>query len=88
MLSDPRLRQLGRRLVAFYASELLSTEERGRYQAWLETRWSAPDVPENQWTSKNRARAALEEMRGDGRIDSGLIDEIEAYMQGFDVARR
>lgn len=82
-LSDPRLRQLGRRLVAFHAPELLSTEERWQYQAWLRERWSAPDVPETEWTSRNRAHAALNQMRADGGIDPGLMGEIEAYLLQF-----
>lgn len=79
-LSDARLRQLGRRLVAFYAPELLSTEERGQYQAWLEDRWSAADVPEIEWTGKHRANAALVQMRANGGVDLALVDEIEAYL--------
>jgi exodeoxyribonuclease I len=82
-LSDARLRQLGRRLVAFHAPELLSTEERAQYRAWLQGRWSAPDVPETEWTSGDRARAALEQIRADGGIDQGLIGEIEAYLLQF-----
>ena len=87
MLSDARLRQLGRRLVAFYAPELLSMEERAQYQAWLEGRWSAADVPEIEWTGKHRANAALVQMRTNGGVDFGLVDEIEAYLQDFVVAR-
>ena len=85
-LADPRLRQLGRRLVAFHAPELLSAEGRGQYQTWLRERWSAPDVPETEWTTRGRARSALDEMREDDGIDPGLVGEIEAFMQGFDVA--
>lgn len=87
MLSDARLRQLGRRLVAFYAPELLSMEERAHYEAWLEGRWSAADVPEIEWTGKHRANAALVQMRTNGGVDPGLADEIEAYLQDFVVAR-
>ncbi|MCC6001129.1 MAG: exodeoxyribonuclease I [Pararhodobacter sp.] len=82
-LADPRLRQLGRRLVAFHAPELLSTEERAQFQAWLQERWSAP---ETEWTTRDRAHAALDEMRRNG-IDPGLASEIALYLQGFDVAR-
>ena len=80
MLSDARLRQLGRRLVAFHAPELLSTEERAQYHAWLKDRWSAADAPEIEWTGKHRANAALEQMRTYGGVDLGLVDEIEAYL--------
>ena len=83
-LADPRLRQLGRRLVAFHSPELLSAEERGQYEAWLQERWSAPDVPETEWTTRDRARAALDEMRGDGGIDPGLVFEIGAHLNLFE----
>lgn len=85
-LADPRLRQLGRRLVAFHAPELLSAEERVQYEAWLLERWSAPDVPETEWTTLGRACSALDEMRSDGGIDRGLVSEIEVYLQGFGSA--
>jgi exodeoxyribonuclease-1 len=42
--NDPRLRQLGRRLVASHAPQLLTTEELAKYQLWLRERWSAPEV--------------------------------------------
>ena len=45
-LDDARLRQLGRRLVAFHAPELLSPDERAQYEAWRHMRWSAADTPE------------------------------------------
>ena len=44
-LGDARLRQLGRRLVAFHAPELLSPDERAQYEAWRHMRWSrGPEV--------------------------------------------
>ncbi len=79
-LSDARLRQLGRRLVAFHAPELLSAEERSLYRAWLQERWSAPDLPETEWTTRGRALAALTEIQGDEEVEPGLVDEIEAYL--------
>ena len=82
-LADPRLRQLGRRLVAFHAPELLSTEERAQYQAWLRQRWSAPDVPETEWTARDRALAAQSQMRENGGVDPTLMDEIDAYLLQF-----
>jgi exodeoxyribonuclease-1 len=83
-LADPRLRQLGRRLVAFHAPELLSAEERGQYRVWLQERWSAPDVPETEWTSRVRAHSALDEMRDDASLDRTMIAEVEAYLRQFD----
>jgi len=84
-LSDPRLRQLGRRLVAFHAPELLSPEERGQYEAWLRERWSAPDVPETEWMTADKARRALDEIRAEEGHNLPVIGEIDAYLQRFDT---
>lgn len=84
-LSDLRLRQLGRRLVAFYSPQLLSTEERVQFEAWLRERWSAPDAPEIEWMAVASARRAVDELRGNDGVDQALIGEIEVYLQGFDI---
>jgi exodeoxyribonuclease-1 len=84
-LSDLRLRQLGRRLVAFYSPQLLSTEERAQFEAWLRERWSAPDAPEIEWMTVGNAWRALDEIRGNDGVDQALIGEIEVYLQGFDI---
>ena len=84
-LSDPRLHQLGRRLVAFHAPELLSPEERGQYEAWLRERWSAPDVPETEWMTADKARRALDEIRAEEGHNLPVIGEIDAYLQRFDT---
>jgi len=84
-LTDPRVRQLGRRLVAFHAPELLSPAERAQYKAWLQDRWSAPDAPETEWMTRAAAQRALEELRADGVVDEGLIAEIAGYLMRFET---
>jgi exodeoxyribonuclease I len=85
-LTDSRLRQLGRRLVAFHAPALLSPQERGQYEDWLRTRWSAADVPETEWLTVEKSNRAIADMRAEGAVDVGLISEIEAYVQRFDIS--
>ena len=87
-LSDARLRQLGRRLVAFHAPELLSREEWSQYEAWLRARWLAADVPETEWLTVEKSRRAIAELRTDKDVDEELICEIEAYLQSFDLQAR
>jgi exodeoxyribonuclease I len=82
-LGDTRLRQLGRRLVAFYAPELLSHDERAQYRVWLEERWLAPDVAATEWTSLDRALSALTQMRANVESDPALVEEIEAFLGQF-----
>ena len=84
-LSDLRLRQLGCRLVAFYAPQLLSPEERAQFEDWLSERWSAPDAPEIEWMTVGNAWRAIDEIRGKDGLDASLIAEIAAYLQGFDI---
>lgn len=83
-LTDARVRQLGRRLVASHAPELLSPEERLQFDAWLRERWSAPNTPDIEWTGLAKARDALGELRAKAGVDQGLVGEIEAYLQGFE----
>jgi exodeoxyribonuclease I len=87
-LADLRLRQLGRRLVAFHAPALLSPQERGQYEGWLRTRWSAADVPETEWLTVEKSKRAIADMRAESTVDVGLISEIEAFVQGFDISAR
>ncbi len=84
-LSDVRLRQLGRRLVAFHAPEMLSSEEWALYNAWLRDRWAAPDAPDTEWMTADKALHALAEMRAEVGIDLAMVAEIEAYMHRFDL---
>lgn len=84
-LSDPRLRQLGRRLVAFYAPHLFSPEERAQFKDWLLERWSAPHAPETEWMTAGKAQHALDEIRGKDGLDQALVAEIAAYLQGFEL---
>ena len=84
-LADPRLRQLGRRLVAFHAPSLLPSEERSQYDGWLHARWSAADAPDIEWLTVEKSKRAIADIRNGAGVDAGLISEIEAYLQGFDV---
>lgn len=84
-LGDPRLRQLGRRLVAFHAQQLLSPEERAQFEVWQRDRWSAPDAPETEWMTADKAQRALDEIRGKKGLDASLVAEIAAYLKGFDI---
>ena len=81
--ADPRLRDLGRRLVALHAPGLLTAEERSQFDAWRQDRWSAPNDPAIGWTGLARAQTALEELRASATVDPDLVSDIDAYLQGF-----
>jgi len=86
-LSDARLRQLGRRLVAFHAPALLSSDERGQYEHWLRARWLAADVPATEWMTIEKSRRAWAEVQASEACDADLAGEIAAFLQAFDVAQ-
>jgi len=82
--SDPRLRQLGRRLVAFYAPELLTQEARQQFAEWQIGRWSAPDSAETEWMTVEKARIAIEELRETGNQAADTFDAIERFVARFE----
>ena len=71
--------------MAFHAPHLFSPEEWAQYEVWLRERWSAPDAPETEWMTTDKARRALDEIRGKEGLDASLVAEIAAYLQGFDI---
>lgn len=84
-VQDARLRQLGRRLVAFHAPELLSPAERAKFVTFLQERWSAPDVPEIEWMNLERARGAITKLRADASADQSQVDAVATF---FDERER
>ncbi|PUB10558.1 exonuclease domain-containing protein [Yoonia sediminilitoris] len=83
-LDDKRLRQLGRRLVAFYAPSLLVEDERQQFDDWLHKKWTGPDLPSTEWMTLGKARRALDEMRKDANCNKVMIDEINQFLCQFD----
>jgi len=77
---DARLRQLGSRLVAFYAPNLLSDSERRRYIVWHRERWNAPSDTEVEWMTIERARRTILDIHASGVFDPALLEQIERFM--------
>jgi len=80
-LSDTRLRQLGRRLVAFYSPELLTADEMALFKAYLRDKWSAPDAPETEWMTFENAEAALHDLRAVGAAEPRELDAIASFLR-------
>jgi exodeoxyribonuclease-1 len=79
---DARLRQLGARLVAFYATNLLSDSDRCRYTSWRLERWNADT--EAEWMTFEQARQALREMQSASPHDPSILEEIDAFIEGLE----
>lgn len=80
-LSDLRLRQLGRRLVAFYGQDTLSKLEVEKFDKFVHERWYAPDVPAPEWTTISLAARVIDDLRAKPESDQELIDLIEAFIE-------
>ena len=80
-LGDARLRELGRRLVALYAQELLDPAEAAGFRDGLRRKWMPPAGAETEWTTLNDARAKIGELRGHGTADAALLDAIAGFIE-------
>lgn len=58
---DDRLRQLGQRLLAFYAPELLSDDQKSRFTEFLQSRWKATGE-DLKWNTIDKVASDLSEM--------------------------
>jgi len=81
LLTDARLRQLGRRLIAFHAPETMTADEAEQFEAFLRERWHAPEAPEVEWTTIASATRAIAEMRAQPGADQGALDDIADYIR-------
>ena len=59
--SDERLIQLGRRLIAFNAPELLTTKEQDAFNEYLKNKWETEDEKSN-WTTVSKIKDQLKEL--------------------------
>ncbi|SDG30891.1 exonuclease domain-containing protein [Rhodobacter capsulatus] len=80
LLTDVRLRQLGRRLIAFHAPEFMSVDEAEQYKAFLRERWNAPDAPGTEWTTIASAMRAIAELRAKPGGDREILDNMAAFI--------
>ena len=62
--TDERLKQLGKRLIAFYAPELLTDEQRSAFKAFVQRRWNT-SMDEAPWTTAEHIWASLDELKSE-----------------------
>ena len=76
--SDERLKQLGRRLIAFNAPELLTTKEQDAFNAYLKNKWASED-DQAEWTTIRNVKKQLNKLRVEGCVVSLLNDLKDFY---------
>ena len=85
LLTDTRLRQLGRRLLAFHAPETMTKAEFAQFDAFLHERWNAPDAPEIEWTTFGSATRAIAVQRALPGADNAALDDIAEFIRQFSL---
>ncbi|MDA8811272.1 exonuclease domain-containing protein [Amylibacter sp.] len=75
--SDERLKQLGRRLIAFNAPELLSSNERDAFNAYLKTKWTTEEE-KTEWTTALEVKKQLEDLKEHG-CNISLLNDLKDF---------
>ncbi|MDB4017582.1 exonuclease domain-containing protein [Amylibacter sp.] len=75
--SDERLKQLGSRLIAFNAPELLTTKQQDAFNAYLKNKW-ASEEEETEWTTIKDVKKQIDKLRDEG-CDETLLKELSSF---------
>ena len=75
--SDERLKQLGRRLIAFNAPELLSSNEQDAFNAYLKNKWTSEEE-KTEWTTIKNIKEQLDKLRDEG-CNETLLKELSSF---------
>ncbi|MAT87798.1 MAG: exonuclease I [Aestuariivita sp.] len=78
-LKDDRLRQLGQRLVAFYAPELLSKEQVEKFKKFVRSKWEVQDN-DVSWTTVDEVADQLKELDDEG-ADKKFINDLRRFFE-------
>ena len=78
---DQRLKQLGRRLVSFYAPETGDQSNIERFSQFLKEKWFLREGKKVPWTTFDEVKRQLDEIDEDPKIETGIKDYLKAYYQ-------
>ncbi|MDB9786152.1 exonuclease domain-containing protein [Amylibacter sp.] len=75
--SDERLKQLGRRLIAFNAPELLTKKEYDAFDTYLKDKWESED-DQSEWTTTIKIKQQLEKLEEHG-CETSLLNDLKDF---------
>ena len=78
-MNDDRLIQLGNRLIAFYAPEYLTENQKEARDSYIYKKWASTDE-KPKWTTITAVKKQLEALRDKG-CDPFLLEEFRAFYQ-------
>ena len=68
--TDLRLRQLGRRVLAFYGPEAHIEQSREQFKSYVREKWNTPAESKPDWTTFESAFADIEKLTEEGKINT------------------
>ena len=74
-------KQLGRRLVSFYAPETGDRSDKERFSQFLREKWYLRDGKKVPWTTFDEVKRQLDEIDKDPKIETDIKDYLKAYYQ-------
>ncbi|MDA8853764.1 exonuclease domain-containing protein [Amylibacter sp.] len=75
--SDERLKQLGRRLIAFNAPELLTTKEQDAFNEYLKNKWVSEEE-KTKWTTIKDVKKQIEELE-EKRCNISVLNDLKDF---------
>ena len=76
---DPRLKQLGRRLISFYAPGALAKSNKERLTEFLRDKWFADDDRQVPWTTFSEVKRQLAEIGDKPDLAQETKDALVSY---------
>ena len=78
---DDRLRQLGKRLIAFFAPYLLTEQQKSDLSSFIKKRWMTLDNNAN-WTTVQTVKNDLAKMK-DENLDAQYINDLQNFYTSY-----
>ncbi|MCY4287201.1 MAG: exonuclease domain-containing protein [Aestuariivita sp.] len=78
-LSDRRLRQLGRRLIAFYCPQAMSEKELSGYKGYLRSKLIDSATEDVAWRTLRQARIELEELQQEEKVNPTWLEDLRRF---------
>lgn len=79
-LSDPRLRQLGARLIALHSPQLMNNKEAEQFDGYLRDKWTTDDASEPEWMTLTKAKKEVDDLRSHPDADPHALEAIDIFL--------
>ena len=79
-LLDPRLLQLGTRLIALHNPQSMTSKETEQFSEYLRDKWTTNDASKPDWMTIAKAKKEIDDLRAQPDADPRALDAIDAFL--------